>query len=469
MTFTEMFITMYSNVFTFPATKDPTMSEPGGRHLWLPRNDLASYVRPFPRDFSHLARLIAEGRSVGNGIVVDPRDLRRSEDLREVALEEGVELVLDPLSVELASENGHKRKGAAELPWASDSPHQAEGLDVAGIYRYSDALAGSVLGAGMSAVLAPTHFLESLSSPWLATDFRLTLALRECLNRRGAHDTPIYYPLIVRLKSVQSEAHRVGVLQHLRRLVAAEAVDAVWLRVPGFGATQSGPVNLRRYFELARGLHGLGVPVVGERTGTIGLALLAFGAVGGIEQGVTFGERCDLGPLLKRKPTGKGFLPAPRVYVSEIGTFLSRDEARKLFAHRTVKNRFACQLPCCPRGVEDMLADPRRHFLVSRAKEIEQLSRMPLGDRADHYLETWLRPASDRATFATRLNPKLLKQRERLDRWRESLGELRARDRAETPSISVSPARKRIRRPGVRSTVTSSPVAIVKEDSWQQL
>ena len=116
-----------------------------------------------------------------------------------------------------------------------------------------------------------------------------------------------------------------------------------------------------------------------------------------------------------------------------------------------------------------MLDDPRRHFLVSRAHEIEQLSRIPAVDRADHYLETWLRPASDRATLATRLNPKLLTQRKRLDRWRESLGELRMRDRAKAPSLSRIPARKRIRRPGVRTTVTSSPVALVKEDPWQQL
>ena len=65
LTSTEMFITMFIIVFTLPAAEDPPVSGPGGRRLWLLRNNLASYVRPFPRDFSHLARLIAEGRSVG--------------------------------------------------------------------------------------------------------------------------------------------------------------------------------------------------------------------------------------------------------------------------------------------------------------------------------------------------------------------------------------------------------------------
>lgn len=452
------------------------MAQPSRRPLRLLRDDLASYVRPFPRDFSHFARLIAEGRSVGRRIVVDPRDLRRSKILRDIAREEGIELVLDPLSVELASETGFRRSGVADLPWALGSPHRPGALAQTDLYRYSYALAGSVVDAGMSAVLAPTHFLESLPSPWLEADFTLTRALRESLNRRGADGTLIYYPLIVRLKTMQSEGDRIAILHHLRKLIVAEVIDAVWLRVPGFGTTESGPVNLRRYFQLARDLHGLGVPVVAERTGTIGLALLAFGAVGGIEQGVTCGERYDIGPLLRPKPKKDGFLLAPRVYVSEIGAFLPRVEARKLFAHRTMKNRFACQLPCCPRGIEDMLDDPRRHFLVSRAHEIEQLSRIPEADRADHYLETWLRPASDRAILATRLstklvklNKRLVKQRERLDRWRETLGDLRAWDRSTAPSFSAVPARKRIRRPRVRTTPTSSPVVLIKEDPWRQL
>ena len=35
------------------------MAEPSRRPLRLLRDDLASHVRPFPRDLSHLARLIA--------------------------------------------------------------------------------------------------------------------------------------------------------------------------------------------------------------------------------------------------------------------------------------------------------------------------------------------------------------------------------------------------------------------------
>ena len=56
-----------------------------------------------------------------------------------------------------------------------------------------------------------------------------------------------------------------------------------------------------------------------------------------------------------------------------------------------------------------------------------------------------------------------------LDRWRETLGELRARDLHAAPSISPRPAGKRIRRFGLHSDGTTNPVALAEEDPWLQL
>ena len=414
------------------------------RHLRLVRPSLPSYVRPFERDFSQLARLIAEGRSVGSGVIVDPRDLRRSESLRAVAIEAQLEVVLDPLSVELSTPLGFERRGMATLPWASDAPHRPENFTHFDIQRYAERLAETVMATGVPAVLAPTHILDATSDSRLDVDVRLSQSLRKCLDRLGGEDVLIYYPLVVRLRVVPSRAERDSIVHRLRPLTATRSADAIWLRVPGFGVPDSGPVNLRRYIELARALHELRLPIISERTGTIGLAFLAFGAVGGIEQGVTFGERYDVRPLLKPRSTRGGFMPAPRVYVPEIGIFMSRRDAEVFLANRAVRNRFACQRPCCPRGVEDMLRDPRRHFLVSRATEVYELSSVPQRDRADYFLETWLRPASDRATFAVRMNSKLTKHRVRLDRWRETLSDVRARDRRVEPSVSLIPRGKRI-------------------------
>jgi hypothetical protein len=416
-------------------------------HLRLLRDPLVSYVRPFARDFSHTARLVAGGHRVGSGVVVEAHSLARSEDLRKVARDAHMEVILDPMALELSTVGGFQRSGIAGLPWASAEPHAPEAISTGGVRRYADALARAAVDAGATAVLAPTHHLEALPSRWLGTDHELSVGLRDALDRLGHDQVSIYYPLIVKLNTARPGTRRDHLFEQLQKTAASGALDAFWLRIPGFGSTMSGPINLRRYFELARQAHNLGLPIVAERTGTVGLALLAFGAVGGIEQGVTFGDRYDIGTLLRPGRGKGGFLPAPRVYVPEIGAFLPRDRANHLLGHRSVKNRFACQRPCCRRGSEDMIRDPRRHFLVTRAAEVGALSQVPDDYRADHYLETWLRPASDRATMAAKVDPKLAGHRERLDQWRTSLSDLREQDRFELPSSSAVPTgARRVRR-----------------------
>ena len=86
-------------------------------------------------------------------------------------------------------------------------------------------------------------------------------------------------------------------------------IDAVWLRIHPFGTTAAGPIALRGYIEACRDLHRVGVPLVAERSGTIGVALMAFGAVGGIESGITLGERFDARTLAApRSPSAKPIL-----------------------------------------------------------------------------------------------------------------------------------------------------------------
>lgn len=412
--------------------------------LRLVRDTLASYVRPFTRDYGRIGRLIAEGHSIGCGVILDPRALDRSDDLRKMAADEKLEVILDPLSVELSTAGGLERTGMSALPWAPATPHRPEDFTSVMVERVARDLARTVVSNGFSAVLAPSHFLDSVPSGWIATDLELARALRAALDGLGATRTPIYYPLVVRLRTVQSPTIRDYLMQQLAAGVEAGSIDAIWLRVPGFGAATSGPINLRRYIEFARAVHGLGVPIVGERTGTIGVALLAFSAVGGIEQGVTFGERYDLAPITGRQKGARPYLPAPRVYIPEIGLFLQTERASELLRHRTVRNRFACQRRCCKRGIDDMIGDPRRHFLVSRADEVRELSLLPREDRAEQYLETWLRPATDRATAAARVDPSLTTHRERLDQWRATLGEIRDRDRFRPPSVSAIPSGVRI-------------------------
>jgi hypothetical protein len=284
---------------------------------------------------------------------------------------------------------------------------------------------------------------------WLAFDLEAAGDLREALNDLGGRAIAIYYPLVIAPKVMEYSAVGRRLRGSLQELEEQHGLDALWLRVSGFGSMDATARMLLRYVHFARAMHEAGVPVIAERSGTLGLALLAFGVVGGIEQGVTFGEGFDANTLTKDKGSSSGFMPAPRIYLAEIGAFVKKSEAERLFADRSAKNRFACQRPCCKRGVSDMIHDPRRHFLACRADEIGGISRVPTGMRADHYLETWLGPASDRVGVAAKVLPRLIKHRRRLDDYRTALSDLRMVDKLEQPSISEIPTGGRLHRWGV--------------------
>jgi hypothetical protein len=314
-----------------------------------------------------------------------------------------MEVVLDPHTVELATPNGFERPVLASLPWAGQRIHRPNDFQGASVAEVADRIAKLTGKQGFNAVLAPTHYIESSHDPWLTVDRRLTLRLRRQLDFGGHEDTPIYYPLVLPRKLLIDADQRSELIGMLMQL----PIDAVWLRVYPFGSN-CGATSLRSYIDASRDFQQLGIPIIAERTGTIGLALMAFGAVGGSECGVTTGKRFDMGTLTRpQKADGKGFSPAPRVYIDSLGIFLKRERAKAFFAARGAKTHFACQDPkCCRRGWQSMVEDPRRHFFYSRVGEVGRLSEAPASVRPGLYLEEFLRPATDLSLRAAKIDPR---------------------------------------------------------------
>lgn len=408
-------------------------------HLWLVRDPepLGSYVRPLARDSKLLTDLLVSGLQVGSGVVLDARAPDRTVDLREAAREAQVEIVLDPNSVELSTAGGIHRSGVLELPWGGGELNTPDSLGTR-TAPVAERIATTAVGLEVDAVLAPSHFLESFPSPWLSVDLELSRALRTALDQdnRGRR-IRIYYPFISTLTVASKGPVLSRICAEMAALRDEEVIDAVWLRMHAFGSRSSGRINFNRYVKVSRELHSVGLPLIAERTGTVGLALMALGCVAGIESGITHGERCDIRTLQREpRPNQTGFSPAPRVYLPGIGAFLDRESAARFFSTPGIKNWFACQGPCCRKGHLDMLTDPRRHFLMTRASEVRRLAEVPAEMRADRYLSSWLRPASDRAIRAARVLPKLAKQRKILDDWREVFSEIHAGDQQSRPSTS---------------------------------
>lgn len=389
------------------------------RRLRPVSDPLGSYLRVGRRDHVFLGQMLVENKPVGSGLIVDPALNDSHKDLWVEARQRGVETVLDPRSLDLSTVGGIVRGGARELPWAPSDLHTPDSLYGNAGEDLCDQLVDMASNDGHAAVFAPTHFVTSVHDPWLDVDADLTHALRDSLDRSGLRDVPIYYRLITNTGNFYSAQWREAVIEHLQKL----PIDALWLWVHPFGTMKSGSLTLKRYLAACRDLHQLGLPLVGEHTGGVGVALMAFGALGGVESGVTVHEGTNLASWL-RPPTKRGGGNAEaRIYLHELGAFLDRKRAMALLNRPGMKAAHACLDPaCCRRGWKDTQSHYREHFVTRRSREVTALSNIPEPLRAGAYMETFLRPASDKAVRAAEVEPTLLATRKRLDSWRGTLG-----------------------------------------------
>ena len=106
-----------------------------------------------------------------------------------------------------------------------------------------------------------------------------------------------------------------------------------------------------------------------------------------------------------------------------------------------MRARYGCKdSGCCPKGWSSMLGEPKRHGSVRRIDEVRRLGDTPPTERADQYLEAFLRPATDALVQAAKLEPSLGAARRRYEHARVALGALRKRGR---PSEFALPPRGR--------------------------
>lgn len=109
------------------------------------------------------------------------------------------------------------------------------------------------------------------------------------------------------------------------------------------------------------------------------------------------GEKFDFGRLTRKRKEKQGFTPQARVYIPGLGVLLPRDQATRFFDSRSHIASYACRnTTCCRRGARDMLSNPRRHFVLTRTEEVRSIYRVPAPQRPEEYLNSILRPATDR-------------------------------------------------------------------------
>jgi hypothetical protein len=411
---------------------------------------LGLYFRPGRNDHAQMLNLIAAGDAACFGAVLEakyvgkhtqkPRaepglpgicrdwGLGRHGELKEVLVQKRLDAILDPQTQQLAFPGSYS-DALASLPWAHpDRPHRLADFEGQRGRDVVASLADFALEEKFTQVIAPTHVLESGDDPWLRVDGSSTRLLRNRLDQTGGAAIPIIYSLALPYSVFRDPVQR----QHVRSQIRDLPITALWLKVDRFGASSS-PTAIRAYIGAAAEFHELGVPVIADHTGgVIGLSLLALGAAGGLVHGLTLSERFN--SYTWRKAGGKkGFSPATRVYLPSLDLHLSKKEAEALFSVSSrAKGLFGCaDTDCCPRGIKDQVENPGRHFLYQRIAEVGALASIPQEMRPERFLDTTLRPMTDRALAAATINwendkmaKKMQKNRKRLDALRVTLGDL---------------------------------------------
>jgi hypothetical protein len=214
--------------------------------------------------------------------------------------------------------------------------------------------------------------------------------------------------------------------------------DAIWLGVHPFGTNHSGPLSMRHYVDLCVALHRTGLPLIGMHTGTVGVLLMALGALSGIESGVTNLEAFDLSQFgeMTMSTSGPNIGATPRIYIQSLGMFMTEKEARAFFGTRGMTAQHICQTGCCRRGIEDTYKYRINHFVTCRKSEVDRVSSVPAHLRPKQYLDDYLRPACDRAIAASRAVPSLVSCRRRLDSWRQAMTGILEAHGGALPSIA---------------------------------
>jgi hypothetical protein len=331
---------------------------------------------------------------------VDAAHLDAQGDLVRLLQVAGLELVLDTNAAELATAGRYDGQ-CRHLPWArSDRPLIPSDFSKVATKEFAHKIARFAIERRMNAILAPTRLLQSSSDSWIGVDAACCEALRDALDAEGGRQIEVDFPLHLPLSILPDEAERAAILSVLSDL----PFQNLWLRISGFGADAT-PIGVRRYINAARDFHRLDKPLIADCVGGLaGIALAAFGAIGGIAHGITEKERFN-GREWLAKRSGRGGGGAKRILLGPIDLQLYEKDAAALLDVRGAKALLACNDPsCCPRSVEDMLKNHRTHFLIQRSRQVMSFSNIHVHRRAKHFLDHQLAPAERAARKATRLN-----------------------------------------------------------------
>lgn len=397
---------------------------------------IAAFLRVGHRDHRWLEERQAASNLPIRRFVFEAAHIGAQRSLVDQLRAAGCEIVLDTNFAELGS-LGRFNGAVSRLPWAIEGrPWQTDDFGGNRTAYVASQMAEFAVANDVAVVLSPSHLLEE-DDEWMALDLALFDALRRALDSAGGSHIALDYHLIATAALLKEEEFRASIKQDLSGIVA----DNLWLRTSGFDAHSTG-TGTRRYIEALRDLHEIKLPFVADMTGGFpALAAASSGAVGGISHGLARKEAFRAADY-RRVPTGGGGGGTKRIYLADLDRWVNEEQFLAMTSTRGVRSRLVCtDTACCAQGRDDMIDNPKGHFITQRIRQIEDLSRVPEARREEHFLLRHLAPAlrTVRALSKTRFENQsisflLQKERKRLSSMIDVFGALLSETESDTRS-----------------------------------
>lgn len=293
------------------------------------------------------------------------------DDLAHIARQAGVAFLIDPETIYLqdAQDPGTPwckvpfARAASLTPIELMSPTAQEDL-VKLVIDYQ-------LSHGATQLIAPYVHIERPTPGWMQVQAGLWRRTAAYVKQAGIH-LPVIAVVAVGWRCLHPTGVRAltGVWAALAALDPAEVALAA-------SKVHMGAHPADRIAELLMLVHDLTATykVTMWQQGLLGEACVIEGAAG-YECGIGWRDKCDFQTRMAqhRRPSS-GHPGARPVYVKELGRAVPKRRLELARSKRSVWSRLICPFPdCCAPGGDDLLGDARRHSIIARARDLDELS-----------------------------------------------------------------------------------------------
>ncbi len=340
--------------------------------------------------------------------------------------EESVAHLVDPQTLRLVGERFLEVERLQALPYSPARPLLAADLTPTACADLARAVMAFEQDHGASAYLAAgLPYQDRDLQAWIVHNDRL---LDASCTANGTGDLD-RRPLIAQIAPGRKALQHPELI--INRLLDYP-IDAVYVQATSFNAVRDSVEKLITYANFLAAITSHGLPVIAGRVGAFGLVLQALG-IQAFDSGLGQAEACDLASLNRRSTTRDGERASTgrgdrRIYFEQLRTTLPGKTAAHLLDEQVgLRSRFVCVHGCCHhRGIDELPARSRQHYLWVRDSEVDQLRQRPSSTMRVDLVHEQLRDARETARVVRRaLLAKGLPYPsfDHLDRWIAVLGE----------------------------------------------